>query len=94
LPDASCASRLTRCAPRLSLTKALSKPVTLGPKDVLKLTFQVVESDGEKPVQPHQAFVRFYDETTGEEGIQPVKVNTNGKAKFELVRQPVPPHRV
>lgn len=37
-------------------------------------------------MQPHQAFLRFYDKSTGEEGIQPVKVGPTGKAKFELVR--------
>ncbi|OCH87231.1 oligosaccharyl transferase delta subunit [Obba rivulosa] len=58
--------------------------LTLGPDDALKLTFQVVESEGGKGVQPHQAFLRFYDETTGEEGIQPVRVTPGGKAKFEL----------
>ncbi|KZV69967.1 hypothetical protein PENSPDRAFT_579937, partial [Peniophora sp. CONT] len=56
--------------------------LTLGQKDKLKLTFQVVAD--EAGVQPHQAFVRFYDATTGEEGVQPVKVGPNGKAKFEL----------
>ncbi|EIN08419.1 hypothetical protein PUNSTDRAFT_69138, partial [Punctularia strigosozonata HHB-11173 SS5] len=56
--------------------------LTLGPSDTLKLTFQV-EEDG-KGVQPHQTFLRFYDEQTGEEGIQPVRVSSAGKAKFEL----------
>ena len=52
--------------------------------DTLKLTFQIVDEDG-KGVQPHQTFIRFYDEVTGEEGIQPVKVTSGGKAKLELV---------
>ena len=39
-----------------------------------------------KGVQPHQTFLRFYDPETGEEGIQPVRVGSGGKAKFELVR--------
>ena len=59
-------------------------PLQLGPTDKLKLTFQIVDEDG-KGVQPHQTFLRFYDEVTGEEGIQPVKVTPGGKAKFELV---------
>ena len=59
-------------------------PLTLGPSDVLKLTFSVVEGKKEG-VHPHQTFVRFYDEATGEEGIQPVRVSASGKAKFELV---------
>lgn len=67
--------------------KPLSTPLTLGPTDTLKLSFAITEKgkDG-KGVQPHQTFLRFYDEKTGEEGIQPVRVNSGGKAKFELVR--------
>ncbi|KAI0035431.1 oligosaccharyl transferase delta subunit [Vararia minispora EC-137] len=69
---------------QIPLGHALPAPVALGPKDSLKLTFQVVQSGSQEPVQPHQTFIHFYDETTGEEGVQPVKVNANGKAKFEL----------
>lgn len=53
---------------------------------MLKFTFQVAESEGGKGVQPHQTFLRFYDEVSGEEGVQPVRVTPGGKAKFELVR--------
>jgi oligosaccharyltransferase complex subunit delta (ribophorin II) len=67
----------------LSLTET-SEPLTLGPSDTLKLTFQVKESDGGKGVQPHQTFLRFYDSMSGEEGIQPIRVTPGGKAKFEL----------
>jgi oligosaccharyltransferase complex subunit delta (ribophorin II) len=59
------------------------EPLTLSSTDVLKLTFQVDE--GGKGVQPHQTFIRFYDEASGEEGIQPIRVTAGGKAKFELV---------
>ncbi|KAI0763105.1 oligosaccharyl transferase delta subunit [Trametes elegans] len=68
----------------LSLAVKPSPPLALGPSDVLKLTFQVVDKEDGKGVQPHQTFLRFYDEATGEEGIQPVKVTPGGKAKFEL----------
>ncbi|PIL23456.1 hypothetical protein GSI_14767 [Ganoderma sinense ZZ0214-1] len=67
----------------LSLAVKVPAPVELGPADKLKLTFQIVDADG-KGVQPHQTFLRFYDEVTGEEGVQPVKVTPGGKAKFEL----------
>ncbi|KAI0070111.1 oligosaccharyl transferase delta subunit [Panus rudis PR-1116 ss-1] len=67
----------------LSLTQK-PKPLTLGSSETLKLTFQIVEKDEGKGVQPHQTFLRFYDEVSGEEGIQPVKVTAGGKAKFEL----------
>ncbi|CAL1699577.1 unnamed protein product [Somion occarium] len=59
-------------------------PLTLGASDALKLTFQVLDKDEGKGVQPHQTFLRFYDEISGEEGIQPVRVTSGGKAKFEL----------
>jgi len=45
----------------------------------------VVDGKGGGGVQPHQTFLRFYDEVSGEEGIQPVRVTAGGKAKFELV---------
>ncbi|KAI0806207.1 oligosaccharyl transferase delta subunit [Irpex lacteus] len=66
-------------------------PLKLAATDVLKLSFQVVEKDGEKGVQPHQTFLRFYDPVTGEEGIQPVRVSSTGKAKFELPPSSIPP---
>ncbi|KAF7984704.1 hypothetical protein HWV62_13006 [Athelia sp. TMB] len=65
-----------------TLKPGKAEPVTLGGTDVLKLSFQV--TDGENGVQPHQTFLRFYDEASGEEGIQPVRVTASGKAKFEL----------
>jgi oligosaccharyltransferase complex subunit delta (ribophorin II) len=57
----------------------------LAATDILKLAFQVVEKDSEKGVQPHQTFLRFYDEKSGEEDIQPIRVAPGGKARFELV---------
>ena len=68
-----------------SLTSKLHETVEVGAKDILKLTFQIVGEEDGKGVQPHQTFIRFVDETTGEEGIQPVRVGPSGKAKFELV---------
>lgn len=49
------------------------------------MTFQVIDKASGQGVQPHQTFLRFYDEKTGEEGIKPVLVTNGGKAKFELV---------
>ncbi|GBE84013.1 Uncharacterized protein SCP_0510720 [Sparassis crispa] len=65
------------------LAQGVVPELTLGPVDALKLTFQVVDDEG-KGVQPHQTFLRFVDEASGEEGIQPVRVTAGGKAKFEL----------
>ncbi|KAF9467830.1 oligosaccharyl transferase delta subunit [Collybia nuda] len=68
----------------ISFTQKSSTPVTLSQTDILKLTFQVVDKETGDGVQPHQTFLRFYDGKTGEEGIQPVRVTSGGKAKFEL----------
>lgn len=75
---------------RLSLESPLKTPLELSSTDVLKLSFTVVEASSKKGgegkgVQPHQTFLRFYDEVTGEEGIQPLRVGSSGKAKFEIV---------
>jgi oligosaccharyltransferase complex subunit delta (ribophorin II) len=92
------ASVLTLQSPRFSITSANGtplrsepismgiklSPVTLAATDTLKLTFQITEKDSEEGVQPHQTFLHFYDQMSGEEGIQPVRVTSGGKAKFEL----------
>ncbi|KAF9528342.1 oligosaccharyl transferase delta subunit [Crepidotus variabilis] len=67
-----------------SLSKQVAEAVELGAKDILKMTFQVLDQETGNGVQPHQTFLRFYDEKTNEEGIQPVRVTPGGKAKFEL----------
>ncbi|KIP12146.1 hypothetical protein PHLGIDRAFT_82347 [Phlebiopsis gigantea 11061_1 CR5-6] len=64
-------------------------PVHLDSTETLKLAFTVVAKDKDpnvesKNVQPHQTFVRFYEKLSGEEGVVPVRVTQNGKAKFEL----------
>ncbi|KAJ4490201.1 oligosaccharyl transferase delta subunit [Lentinula aciculospora] len=61
-----------------------SEVVTISQDQTLKLSFQVVDKATGKGVQPEQAFLRFYDEQSGEEGIQPVRVTSSGKAKFDL----------
>lgn len=71
---------------RITDTNRQAKFVVLNSTETLKLSFQVTKKGTENGVQPHQAFLRFYDKSTGEEGIQPVKVGPTGKAKFELVR--------
>ena len=68
----------------ISLTKKPS-PVQLGPKDVLRGSFQIAEKENGAGVQPHQVFLRFYDDISGEDGVLPIRVATSGKAKFELV---------
>ncbi|CAK5279991.1 unnamed protein product [Mycena citricolor] len=69
----------------LKVNEAVGTPLSLGPKDRLKLTFQVTEEGSkDKGVQPLQTFLRFYDPKSGEEGIQPLRVTPSGKVKFEL----------
>jgi len=68
----------------LSLTHPPAPPLSLGPTDTLKLTFQILDKDSGKGVQPHQTFLRFHDAQTDEEGIQPLRVASSGKATFEL----------
>ncbi|TFY75364.1 hypothetical protein EWM64_g8645, partial [Hericium alpestre] len=75
----------------ISLVHTPEKPVELGASDSLRLSFTVLEKETGAGVQPHQTFLRFYDETTGEEGIQPIKVGPSGKAKFELNMARPPP---
>lgn len=73
------------CLERLDLANAHSEILTPGATDTLKLSFTVIDDESvNEGVQPHQAFLRFWIEG-GVEGIQPVKVSPNGKAKFELV---------
>jgi len=74
----------------LSLTEKPA-PLTLSPKDVLKLTFKVTKGANGNGVQPHQTFLRFYDPESSEEGIQPLRVTKGGKAKFELNMSRPPP---
>lgn len=71
---------------RLSLIHKAYVPVQLGETDILKLSFQIVDQETGSGVQPHQTFLRFYDEKSNEEGVQPVHVTPGGKAKFNLVR--------
>ena len=70
---------------RLTVGDVPKTPLKLGQKDILKFSFAITEKESDNGVQPHQTFLRFYDEETGEEGIQPVRVSSSGKAKFELV---------
>jgi len=70
--------------------KSTSLPtVDVGKTDTLKLSFTVIDDENNNEgVQPHQAFLRFWSDS-GEEGTQPVKVSSSGKAKFELVSEHV-----
>jgi hypothetical protein len=62
--------------------------VTVGKSENLRVSFTVLGDDG-APVRPHQAFLRMFDEKSGEEGIQPIKVGKDGKGKVEIVSDTV-----
>jgi oligosaccharyltransferase complex subunit delta (ribophorin II) len=64
----------------------LRLPVELSGSDILRLSLQIVDKETGEGVQPHQVFLRFFDKATEEEGIIPLKVSTQGKVKFDLVK--------
>ncbi|TRM63572.1 Dolichyl-diphosphooligosaccharide--protein glycosyltransferase subunit Swp1 [Schizophyllum amplum] len=68
----------------ISLRHKSMAPVTLAQTDNLKIAFQILNKETGEGVQPHQAFLRFYDAESGEEGVQPIRVGSGGKAKFEM----------
>jgi oligosaccharyltransferase complex subunit delta (ribophorin II) len=69
---------------RLSDKSPLSKPITLGASDTLKIILTATE-DG-KAKRPHQAFLLLTDEETGLETSFPLSMKDNGKGKVDLVR--------
>lgn len=69
--------------PRLSATKPLAKPVSLGATDSLKLDLTTL--DGTTAKRPHQAFLTLTDPTTGLEESFVISVKDSGKGKVSLV---------
>ncbi|KAG8894193.1 hypothetical protein FRB99_001413 [Tulasnella sp. 403] len=66
-----------------------SQSLKLNAQDTLKLSFTVYDDADNVDVQPHQTFLRFWDASIEEEGIVPVKVSRDGKAKFTMnLRKP------
>lgn len=75
---------------RLSPSKALTSPLSLGASDTLKLSLTTQEGSTAK--RPHQAFLLLQDPTTKLDISYPFNVKDSGKAKLELVRnQPSSP---
>ena len=74
---------LTSNCTRFSDKTPLSKPVTLGASDTLKILLTATE-DG-KPKRPHQAFLLLTDEDTGLEATFPLTVKDTGKGKVDFV---------
>lgn len=73
-------------APRIGENKALSKPVTLGASDTLKILLTTKEDN--KAKRPHQAFLLVKDSKTGLDTSFAFQVKENGKGKIELVCSP------
>ena len=69
---------------RLSEKTPLSKPVTLGAFDTLKILLTATENG--KPKRPHQAFLLLTDQDTGLETSFPLSVKDSGKGKVDFVR--------
>lgn len=83
--DASGEFLLGRVSFRLEVGSSSLLSVDVGKTDIFKLSFTVIDDENaDDGIQPHQAFLRFYS-PSGEEGIQPVKISSSGKGKFELV---------
>ena len=68
---------------RLAPNKALSKLVTLGSSDTLRVLL-TVKADN-KPLRPHQAFLLVKDSSSNLETSFDFSVKESGKAKVELV---------
>lgn len=76
---ANCASN--HC--RFSKGAPLSKPLTLGNTDTLKLT--LVAKDNGKGKRPHQAFLVLQEQESGLEAPFPLTVKESGKAAVQIV---------
>ncbi|KAI1184178.1 Oligosaccharyltransferase subunit Ribophorin II-domain-containing protein [Nemania serpens] len=67
---------------KFSETKPLSKPLTIGNTESVKVL--LVAKDGGNGKRPHQAFVVLRDEASGLEAPFPMTVKENGKAVVDI----------
>ncbi|TKX18439.1 putative oligosaccharyltransferase subunit Ribophorin II [Elsinoe australis] len=72
----------------LSPDSTLSKELSLGTTDSLKIVLTTVE--GKTPKRPHQAFFTLFESQTGLEESWPLNVKDNGKAKLSLSHKDLP----
>lgn len=68
---------------RLAQSKSLSKPLTLGATDTLKILLTTQEDN--KAKRPHQAFLHVQDSKSSLETSFAFQVKETGKGKLELV---------
>ncbi|KAG0645485.1 Dolichyl-diphosphooligosaccharide-glycosyltransferase subunit SWP1 [Hyphodiscus hymeniophilus] len=73
---------------KLSIKAPLSKPVTLGASDTVKILLTATE-DG-KPKRPHQAFLLLTDQDTGLETTFPITMKETGKGKVDITQKDLP----
>ncbi|KAF1933865.1 uncharacterized protein M421DRAFT_56 [Didymella exigua CBS 183.55] len=73
---------------KLSATSPLSKTVSLGATDVLKIDLTTV--DGGTAKRPHQAFLTLTDPASGLEESFVLSVKDSGKAKVSLTQKALP----
>ena len=72
---------------RLNQKTPLSKPVSLGSTDTLKLG--LTAKDNGKGKRPHQAFLVLQEQDSGLEAPFPLTVKESGKAAVQIVRDPL-----
>ncbi|KAK2803080.1 hypothetical protein FQN50_007161 [Emmonsiellopsis sp. PD_5] len=73
---------------KLSDKKPLSKALSLGASDTLKLILTAQEDRSAK--RPHQAFLLLKEQDTGLDLSYPLSVKESGKAKVELTQKDLP----
>ncbi|KAL1611859.1 hypothetical protein SLS60_000080 [Paraconiothyrium brasiliense] len=73
---------------KLSPTSPLSKSVSLGATDALKL--QLTTVDGKKATRPHQAFLTLTDPATGVEESFLFNVKDSGKGSINIAHKDLP----
>ncbi|KAG8853268.1 hypothetical protein FRB96_008352 [Tulasnella sp. 330] len=73
----------------VNLEPSKTAQLKLAADETFKMVFTVFDDEKNVDVMPHQAFLRFWDEQTEDEGIVPVKVARDGKARFSMnIRKP------
>ena len=73
--------------PRIGENKVLSKPVSLGASDTLKILLTTKEDN--KAKRPHQAFLLVRDPKSKLDTSFALQVKENGKGKIDLVCRPI-----
>ncbi|KAI9662646.1 MAG: hypothetical protein M1831_002689 [Alyxoria varia] len=73
---------------KLTPSSPISEPLTLGSKDILKLSLTTV--DDKQPKRPHQAFLTLREPSTGLEDSYQINVKESGRSNIELTHKDIP----